>query len=124
MYSNDILTTAFAAKNININESSGECCNINNSYLWISAFWHWWASTKDKHKKQMEKKPQTSYYLLFISLLCSFFIACLKASNTLHGYWETRKSHQGGNNWLEKPNSPLCSRKIRRQQYQKEISYS
>lgn len=111
MYSNDILTTTFAAKNININECSGECCTINNSYLWISAFWHWWASTKDKHKNKWKKKQQNILLFVIHFPIMQFFIACLKASNTLHGYWETRKSHQGGNNWLEKPNSPLCSLK-------------
>lgn len=78
MYSNDILTTTFAAKNININECSGECCTINNSYLWISAFWHWWASTKDKHKNKWKKNNKTSYYLLFISQLCSFLLLVSK----------------------------------------------
>lgn len=73
--------------------SSGECRNINNSYLWLSAFWHWWALTK-------------SIFLFvfhFLVMQFFFFIACVNALTTLCSNRETSKSLRGSNSWSENP---------------------
>lgn len=71
--------------------SSGECRNINNSYLWLSAFWHWWALTK------------SIFLFVFHFLVMQFFIACLNALTTLCSNWETSKSLRSSNSWSENP---------------------
>lgn len=108
MYSSDILTATFAAQNIKINECSGECCitlTIHISEYLPSDIDE--PPPKINTKNKWKKKQQNILLFVIHFPIMQFFIACLKASNTLHGYWETRKSHQGGNNWLEKPDSPL-----------------